>query len=111
MPTRGPSDVDGYDALAQLALDVRWSWNHAADALWRQLDSELWDLTHNPWVVLQSVSRARLQRAWADAQFRDQVGVLVRSRRQALDAPAWFQGSYPDSAMQRVAYFSMEFML
>jgi starch phosphorylase len=111
VPTRRPSDVDGYDALAELALDVRWSWNHAADALWRQLDSELWDLTRNPWVVLQTVSRERLQRVSADAAFRDQVEMLVRSRREALDAPAWFQSSYPQSALQRVAYFSMEFML
>src|ERR1700691_577711 len=109
--TRRPSDVDGFDALAELALDVRWSWNHAADELWRQLDSELWDLTHNPWVLLQTVSRQRLQRASGDAQFRDQVQLLVRSRRQALDAPAWFQNSYPQSALKRVAYFSMEFML
>jgi glycogen phosphorylase len=110
-PTRRLTDVDGYDALAELALDVRWSWNHASDALWRQLDSELWDLTRNPWVVLQTVSRERLQRAAADAPFRDQVEMLVRSRREALDAPAWFQISYPQSALKRVAYFSMEFML
>jgi starch phosphorylase len=111
VPTRRPTDVDGYDALAELALDVRWSWNHAADALWRQLDAELWDLTHNPWVVLQTASRERLQRALADAQFRDQVEMLVRTRREALDAPAWFQSSYPQSGLKRVAYFSMEFML
>src|ERR1700733_11610903 len=111
VPSRLSSDVDGFDALAELALDVRGSWNHAADALWRKLDSELWDLTHNPWVVLQTVSRKRLQRASADAQFRDQLEMLLRSRRQALDAPAWFQSSYPQSALKRVAYFSMEFML
>jgi starch phosphorylase len=111
VPTRLPSDVDGFDALAELALDVRWSWNHAADGLWRQLDCELWDLTHNPWVVLQTVSRECLQRASADAKFRDQVEMLVRTRRQALDAPAWFQSNYPQSALKRVAYFSMEFML
>jgi glycogen phosphorylase len=111
VPSRLSTDVDGFDALAELALDVRGSWNHAADALWRELDSELWDLTHNPWVVLQTVSRKRLQRASADAQFRDQLQMLVRTRRQALDAPAWFQSSYPQSTLKCVAYFSMEFML
>ncbi|MFI4867395.1 MAG: DUF3417 domain-containing protein, partial [Steroidobacterales bacterium] len=111
VPAHLPTGVDGFDALAELALDVRWAWNHAADELWRRLDSELWDLTHNPWVVVQTVSRERLQRASADAQFRDQVELLVRSRRQALDAPAWFQSSYPQSTLKRVAYFSMEFML
>jgi glycogen phosphorylase len=111
VPARLPTDVDGFDALAELALDVRWSWNHATDGLWQQLDPALWELTHNPWVVLQTVSRQRLQRMAADAQFRDKVDTLVRTRRQALDAPGWFQLSYAQSALTRVAYFSMEFML
>src|SRR5579863_9547493 len=109
--SRLPTDVEGFEALAELALDVRWSWNHATDGLWQQLDPALWDLTHNPWVVLQTVSRQRLQRMVADAQFRDKVDTLVRTRRQVLDAPGWFQLSYPQSALTRVAYFSMEFML
>jgi starch phosphorylase len=39
---------------------MRWSFNHAADAIWRELDPVLWSLTHNPWFVLQTVSRERL---------------------------------------------------
>ena len=50
-------DVEGFDSLAELALDLRWSWNHAADRIWGRLDPVLWELTHNPWVVLQTVSR------------------------------------------------------
>lgn len=34
-------DVEGFDSLAKLALDLRWSWNHAADEVWRQLDPTL----------------------------------------------------------------------
>lgn len=40
-----PVDVDGFDSLAELALDMRSSWNHATDQLWRQLDPVLWELT------------------------------------------------------------------
>jgi len=40
-----PTDIKGFDSLAELALDMRWSWNHAADEVWRQLDPALWDLT------------------------------------------------------------------
>lgn len=29
-----PTDVDGIDALAELALDLRWSLNHGADEVW-----------------------------------------------------------------------------
>ncbi len=54
------TDIDGFDLLAELALDMRSSWNHATDPVWRQLNPVLWDLTQNPWVVLQTVSRDRL---------------------------------------------------
>lgn len=58
--TARPAESLGSDALAELALDMRWSFNHAADAIWRELDPVLWSLTHNPWFVLQTVSRERL---------------------------------------------------
>ncbi len=35
------SSVAGFDSLAALALDMRWSWDHATDQIWRQLDPEL----------------------------------------------------------------------
>jgi starch phosphorylase len=50
-----PTDIEGFDSLAELALDMRWSWNHAADEIWRQLDPVLWELTHHPWDVLQTI--------------------------------------------------------
>ena len=56
-----PLDTAISDALTDLALDLRWSFNHSADQLWEQLDPELWELTHNPWVLLQTVSREKLQ--------------------------------------------------
>ncbi len=39
--THKASEIDGFDSLAELALNLRWSWNHASDEVWRQLDSEL----------------------------------------------------------------------
>lgn len=30
-----PSDIEGFQSLAELALDVRWSWNHGADHIWQ----------------------------------------------------------------------------
>ena len=41
------SDVDGFDALAELAMDMRSSWNHATDQVWPQLDPVLWDQFKN----------------------------------------------------------------
>ena len=106
-----PTDIAGFDSLAELALDMRWSWNHATDQLWRQLDPMLWELTHNPWVVLQTVSREKLQRALAEPAFRKKIDDLVQATRDAVEAPAWFQQAHPQSPLSCVAYFSMEFML
>ncbi|WP_020161015.1 alpha-glucan family phosphorylase [Methylobacter marinus] len=105
------TDVEGFDSLAELALDLRSSWNHTTDQVWRQLDPVLWELTQNPWVVLQTVSREKLQRDLADPAFRKNVEYLVQARRDAAEAPAWFQQAYPQSPLSCVAYFSMEFML
>src|SRR5579863_7497636 len=65
-----PLDTAISDALTELALDLRWSFNHSADRLCQRLDPELWELTHNPWVVLQTVSRERLQSVTADPNFQ-----------------------------------------
>ena len=89
-----PMEVEGFDSLAELALDMRWSWNHAADEIWQQLDPTLWELTHNPWVVLQTVSRNQIERMSADPVFRKRVDELVQAKRQAAEAPAWFQQNH-----------------
>jgi len=106
-----PTEIEGFDALAELALNMRWSWNHATDEIWRQLDPVLWEITQNPWAVLQTVSRDRIGQRLADPVFRKNIDGLIQARRQAIEAPAWFQQTYPQSLLNCVAYFSMEFML
>ena len=103
--------LDGFDSLADLALNLRWSWNHATDEVWRQLDPELWEITHNPWVVLQTASRDRIKSVLTDPVFRKNVDGLVETRRKLLEAPAWFQKSHERTPLSCAAYFSMEFML
>src|SRR5664279_5629697 len=106
-----PTEIEGFDSLAELALNMRWSWNHATDEVWRKLDPILWEITHNPWVVLQTVSRDQIERVLADSGFRKNVDGLVQARRQSLGTPAWFQQKHPQASLTCVAYFSMEFML
>ncbi len=60
----------------------------------RRLDPELWDLTHNPWVVLQTVSRDRVEALLADPAFFRSVEGLVHRRRQEAETPAWFQQTH-----------------
>jgi starch phosphorylase len=62
-------------------------------------------------VVLQTVSRDQIERVLADPTFRKDVDGLVRKRRQAAEAPAWFQQQHPRAPLTCAAYFSMEFML
>jgi starch phosphorylase len=106
-----PTDVEGFNSLTELALDMRWSWNHAGDSVWRELDPVLWDLTHHPWDVLQTVSRDTLDRVLADPAFRTKIDDLVAAKARADAEPAWFQQDHPQAPLSCVAYFSMEFML
>ncbi|MFZ1072858.1 MAG: alpha-glucan family phosphorylase, partial [Verrucomicrobiia bacterium] len=116
-PARNPNynsrqtEIEGYDSLAELALDLRWSWNHATDDVWRQLDPALWDFTQNPWVVLQTVSQDKLESVLANPTFRKKIDDLLQAKHRATETPAWFQKNYPQSPLKCVAYFSMEYML
>ncbi len=106
-----PPETAISDTLEELALDLRWSFNHSADRLWERLDPELWDLTHNPWIVLQTVSRERLKSVTSDPDFQKLLADIDRERQTAEQPGAWFQQAHPDSLLRTVAYFSMEFML
>jgi starch phosphorylase len=104
-------DIEGFDSLSDFALDMRCSWNHSADEIWRQLEPDLWDSTHNPWVVLQTVSKDKFKKIMSDRVFRKKVNDLIQSKEDDITGPAWFQKSYPESVLTTAAYFSMEFML
>jgi starch phosphorylase len=47
----------------------------------------------------------------ANPAFRKNIDDLLQSKRQAAEAPAWFQKNHPQSPLKCVAYFSMEYML
>ena len=111
IPSLLPAEIDGFSSLAELALDLRWSWNHRADEVWKQLDPALWELTRNPWVVLQTVSREKLRLLLANPSFRQKVDALAQAEKRAAESPAWFQQTHPQASLTCVAYFSMEFML
>jgi starch phosphorylase len=109
--TDRPLDTAISDALTDLALDLTWSFNHAADQLWEKLDPELWELTHNPWVLLQTVSREKLQTLAADPSFQKLCADLHQEKMRSQESEAWFQKAHPRSGVSTIAYFCMEFML
>ena len=111
---KSPTDwlkIDGIDALVELALNLHWSWNHAADGLWQDLDKELWASTQNPWVILRTVSEEKIKAALGAPEFRMRLDNLLRKNRESYNADAWFQNKHRGAALTSVAYFSMEFML
>lgn len=96
--------------LAELALDLRWTWSHGADKLWQEIDLAVWARTGNPWLILQSVSQQRLEQLAQDQDFCAELTRLNQLRRDYLSGKEWFGASYPDNDTL-IAYFSMEYGL
>jgi len=97
--------------LRNLALDLRWTWTHEADALWDEIDPRLWQRTRNPWSVLQSASPQRLQQLASDPDFLDRLRNFEAGRQQYRGQPGWFASSHGAAGLKGIAYFSMEFGL
>lgn len=108
LPRPLPEPLEG---LGVLALDLRWSWNHGADDLWRTVDPALWEATANPWLILESVADDRLEGLAADADFLALIKKQLDERTTHFDAPTWFSTSRWSGFDGHVAYFSMEFGL
>ncbi len=97
--------------LRLLALDLRWSWSHAADRLWRRIDETLWRHTRNPWLILQTVSLRRLNELAADTDFRTLLRQLRSEQEAALGPGSWFESKHGERPAPLVAYFCMEYGL
>ncbi|MGC9199762.1 MAG: alpha-glucan family phosphorylase [Acidobacteriaceae bacterium] len=97
--------------LAELATDLRWSWNHAYDVLWEQIDPDAWQELRSPWLLLQNLSESRLRSLACNRKVTQLLAELLEEHRASLTGPAWFQQEYADTPISQVAYFSMEFGL
>src|SRR5436309_6871010 len=106
-----PLDKTMPEALSELTLDLRLSFKHTADHLWERLEPGLWELTHNPGIILQTISQEKLESVAADPDFQTLVADLHREKQTAERPGGWFQEAHPRSDVTGVAYFSMEFML
>lgn len=99
----------GLEPLGVLALDLRWMWSHGADHLWHALDAGAWELTRNPWVMLQEASEAHLRALAADPGFRREVDEVVAARARYLAAVP--SAGATTQLTRPVAYFSLEYGL
>ena len=106
-----PTQLESIKYLSELALELRVSWDHSTDDIWRRLDAELWDLTRNPTLVLHATSEAKLKELAGETEFRRRIEDFVLARRQYSRSPGWYQFAHQGAPLAHVAYFSMEFGL
>ena len=107
-PRSLPESLTG---LFQLSLDLRWTWHHGTDELWRALDAEIWDTTRNAWLVLNSVSGERLKELAADPGFLERYREQVLAQQQFIRASTWYSSDCPGDLGEGIAYFCMEYGL
>lgn len=69
----------GFEGLNDLALDLRWTWSHFSDRLWERLDQEAWERTGNPYFILQSVPKVRLEEAARDEALKRDLQEWIRA--------------------------------
>jgi starch phosphorylase len=101
----------GLEGIEDLALDLRWSWGHYGDHLWRMIDAKTWEQTGNPYYVLERASQDQLTALGRDPEFQKELQALLAERRRHFATPGWFPASGSAEALKGVAYFSMEFGL
>ncbi len=106
-----PTLPNKLEILAEFALDLRWTWSHAGDALWEFIDTKIWTKTKNPWMLLQNVNSERLEALVKDQMFLAKLEDLKRERIEYYNQEGWFKCEYPDSKLGTIAYFSMEYGL
>jgi glycogen phosphorylase len=101
------------ERLRELAINLRWSWNHDTIALFRRLDSDLWETSgHNPVRMLGNIDQERLEEAAADDSFMAHFERVLNDFDSYLDGKlSWFRKNYGGAGNPLVAYFSAEFGL
>lgn len=101
-PRSLPESLNG---LFRLALDLRWTWHHGSDELWRALDEETWDATHNAWLVLNSVSGERLEDLEQDPLFQQRYLEQLAAHHKFVNANTWYSEDCAGDLGQGIAYF------
>ena len=109
-----PKIPTGITRLQELAYNLWWSWEPAAQALYERIDADLWQQTnHNPVKFLRNVHQQRLDAVAADpAYVQEYAAVLTAFDDYMRSAQGdWFTSAHGDKRTQIIAYFSAEFGL
>ncbi|HJZ57086.1 MAG TPA: alpha-glucan family phosphorylase, partial [Gemmataceae bacterium] len=97
-------------SLQKLAYNLWWCWNADAVALFRRVNPDLFEaLDHSPIRLLGATEQSRFEQLEHDDGFLAHMDRVVAALHHYLNAPTWFQETFPHDANARIAYFSAEF--
>ncbi|HET9110239.1 MAG TPA: alpha-glucan family phosphorylase [Ktedonobacterales bacterium] len=101
------------ERLYELAYNLWWSWTPSAQALYAQVNANLWERTeHNAVATLAGADPQRLNALAANADFLARYdAVMAEFDAYMRPTSTWFSEQYPQSADTVIAYFSAEFGL
>jgi starch phosphorylase len=101
------------EGLANIAMNLYWSWSPEARALFRSIDRLLWHRTrHNPFELLRQVDPARIAACASDRDFlRRYDEVMAQFQALQTSKGTWFARAHPELGAHPVAYFCAEFGL
>ncbi len=100
--------------LQELAYNLWWIWQPDAQALYSQLDPDLWKrVNQNPVKFLRSAKQQQLNKAAQDAAYLEQYHAVLAAFDAYMDpqASTWFRRQHGEDSGLTIAYFSAEFGL
>jgi glycogen phosphorylase len=100
------------EALEQLSINLRWSWDRPTQDLFAAIEPTLWtQCGQDPVALLGAVSPARLDELALDDGFVERLDQVAADLNDYLSQPLWYQQRQSDGAAMPngIAYFSMEF--
>ena len=104
-----PARIEG---LAQVAMNLSWSWNREARALFRGIDQLLWHETHhNPLELLRRADPAQLAARAADPEYLERYDRVMARMEADARGGGWFEEQYAGLDGAPIAYFCAEFGL
>jgi starch phosphorylase len=96
--------------LADLVMNLRWSWHPETLDLFESVDPELWRATKgDPVRLLGEVDHSRLVALAGDRRFLRRLSDAFDELQEYLSARLWYQERDLPGAPSAIAYFSPEF--
>lgn len=97
--------------LKTLAYNLRWTWDHDTQQLFKDIDKDLWASTEkNPVELINHLTEERIASILEDDVLMARVQLAKKSLDDYLAAETWFDRKFPgEREKTRVAYFCAEF--